>query len=1237
MAGRPELPVDPEAGPVQRLAHTLRELRRAAGGPAYRAMAKTAGFAATTLSQAAAGERLPSWPVVEGYARACGADPAPLEPLWKAAQERVSHAVREPDEDERSPYRGLTRYETDDRDLFFGRDRAVGELKRLVCEQRLAVLFGASGSGKSSLLRAGLIPHLREEAAAYGRPAVLRVLTPGPRPATTYGHLLTPADDEPESWVVVDQFEEVFTLCRDTEERTRFIDLLLAARDPDTRLRVLIAVRADFYARCGEHRRLADELCGAGLMLGPLTADELREVIVGPARQAGLLVERELTARLVEEVSGRPEALPMLSHALLETWRRRRGRALTLAAYEAAGGVRGAIAETAEELYRGLTPAQARIARHLLLRMVEPGLGATPDTRRPLPCAELAEHTNPDVPVVVDRLTRARLLTADQDGVQLAHEALITGWPRLTGWVEEDRDRLRHRSRLTEVARAWHEHGRDPGALYRGTALARAEELFPDHDLLTRTEQAFLTAALDARDTERHSAARAARRHRRLLTTLAAVLATALAVATVAWSQHRSDERQRAAIAARRVAAVADALRTTDPRSALLLGVAAWRIAPLPETRRALLGSLAQPEADAFTDPAPGTTPRRFLLDSGRTLLSVTGGHWTAWDVATHTRTRGGALPDGEALDAGTDGRVIAVSRPEGIRLWDTRAGRWTGGPAPLPLWTIIRLGHDDALVRDTEDGRVRLRAVGDGRVLFEIPSPGAADPVLSTDDRTAAVCPAHGAPQVWDTAARRRLPGAWEHAAGLCDPAPDGDTPTTVHLDHGRLLVLTADTVHVWDVRTGKALATVSDSGVSYASLSADGAFLVTTDPGELRVWRLSDPDAPVLRHGLDNQNPYDGPAWDPGRPALRYLEGGTVHTLDVAAAVTPAWRTTPPDQVLLSPDGTTVATAERTGGHYTFRLASTRGGAARTLPAPPLPVAADPADIAPLMAFDPHGTAFAYGFSAHGLPTTGQHLTVWDTRRSRVLHTLDLAPTPAEPIVTLALGPAGRTLHLVRIQPPGNLGAETWDTAGNRRTRAVPGLAGPVLAVSPDGRLLVGDNEVTLLPAGPPTDRDLVLGEEISALAFGADGTQLAAGAATGRVALWDGQLWQRAGILRNAFPPSLGGTPESVSALALSPDGTTLAVGGSTGTLQLWDTRTQQPLGSPLTTPGDAVRTLAFSRDGATLYAGSTHVPVQRYTVDPDRAVHEVCARAGGTGLTPERWRAYIPDAPYRSLCD
>ncbi|WP_443053485.1 helix-turn-helix domain-containing protein [Streptomyces sp. NBC_00285] len=565
--GRPERPLDPGTGPVQRLAYELRDLRKAAGGPSYRAMAQGAGFSATTLSQAAAGERLPSLAVVEGYVRACGGDPSQWTPRWKEAEAELAgapsgQATRGP-----APYRGLARFEPDHRHLFFGRDRMVAEVAELVCDHRFAALSGPSGSGKSSLLRAGLIPRLRQEIAERGHPAVLRVLTPGPTPATSHGHLLAPARGEPESWVVVDQFEEVFTLCRDPRERARFVDLLLTARDPASRLRVLVAVRADFHDRCAEHRGLADVLRGAGLPLGPMTARELREAVVGPAQAVGCLVERTLTDRLVDEIQGEPGGLPMLAHVLLETWRRRRGRMLTLAAYESAGGVRGAIAASAEEIYGALTPAQARTARHLLLRMVVPGGQGTPDTRRPLGWAELAQWADPDVPAVVERLTRARLVTAGEDGVQLAHEALITCWPRLQGWLEEDRERLRRHRTLADAARTWLDHDRCPDVLYRGTGLSRAEELFPDHrtdPALTVTERAFLAAAVRARETERRAAVRAGHRHRVLtasLSALSALLAAALLSEFAGCCEHEDDRRPCTRNAAGRVADLAGPTR----------------------------------------------------------------------------------------------------------------------------------------------------------------------------------------------------------------------------------------------------------------------------------------------------------------------------------------------------------------------------------------------------------------------------------------------------------------------------------------------------------------------------------------------------------------------------------------------------------------------------------------------------------------------------------------------------
>ncbi|MFI6936691.1 helix-turn-helix domain-containing protein [Streptomyces sp. NPDC050287] len=1284
--GRPERPLDPDAGPVQRFAHELRLLRREAGHPSYRAMAQRTGVSVTTLSRAAAGDRLPSAEVVLAYARACDADPGEWEARWKEAageQAAARDGAGTAEGDAKSPYRGLARFEPGDRDLFFGRDRPLAELLQLVREHRFAAVFGASGSGKSSLLRAGLIPAAQETTLGPGRPTALRILTPGERPATTYGHLLTPKDGDPDTWLIVDQFEEVFTLCRDRAERTGFIDLLLTAKDPDSRLRTVIAMRADFYGRCAEHPELADALRHCGLLVGPMSQAELREAVTGPATAAGLVVERELASRLVEEVVDQPGALPMLSHALLETWRRRRGRILTLAAYEAAGGVHGAIAATAERAYGTLTPAQEGAARRLLLRLIAPGEG-TPDTRRSATRAELDEWSDPELPMVVERLAAARLLALDGDTVELAHEALITSWPRLGRWIDEDRVRLVAQRRLGEDARAWLELGRDPGALYRGVRLDRAAELFapgersepspgrrspgerspgqpssderspgqrspgkpsPDarREHLTSAERAFLNAALAARDAERHVVARTRRRTRRLAATLSGLLAVALVISLVAWQQHGTEVRDEEDTAARRVAAVSDTMRTTDPRSAMLLSLAAWRIAALPETRAALLDALAQPERDAFTDPAQSDTATRFLVGSGRVLLSVSGRTWRTWSTVTHRALASGRLPAGTsgAFTAGRDGRLLEVDGDWGERLWDLTSGRWAG-PAPVSSQNMVSFDAAPRtyLVSSIDKPRQQLHAVSDGRVLFEARADSETNVAATADGRLVAVCPVSGPLQVRDIASHRDLAGAWTRAgANTC-----GDDNSRVEFDpRGHLLAAVSETdVHVWDTASGQQVADIAYPDAASVSFSGDGGFLAVSGPAELSVWRLSAPDAPVFRHSLNDQRPIGAIAWDPDRPEVRYLEGSTVHTLALGPATTSAWRGTPVSAALLSPDGRTLATAEQSAGGYAFRLRDTGDGRLlRTLPAAPLFGAdhgAGPATDAvplPLMAFSPDGTAFAYGVSASGGGASAQSLALWDLARARLRTTLDLAPSRAAAAEYIALGPGGRLLVAVRDQSARQIG-ETWDTTTGRRTAVLGDMNPAAPALRPDGRLLIDGDRLTTLSSGTRTTRPLGPGEEIVAVAFSPDGSRAAVGDASGRVALWDGDLTHRLGVLPNVFPdPPANGSPEAVGALAFSPDGGTLAVAGDSGSLQLWDTAGQQPLGSGLTTPGDAITSVAFTPNAATLYATSAHVPLQHYPVNPSYAATWICARTGTT-LSPAQWHTYIPEAAYRSVC-
>ncbi|KJK34264.1 hypothetical protein UK15_36875 [Streptomyces variegatus] len=1238
--GRREKPVDPSAGPVQRLAHDLRLLREKAGKPPYREMAERAGYSTTALSQAAAGDQLPTLGVVRAYVEALDADPDEWEVRWREADAEL----RAPAADEQAPYRGLARFEPDDSDLFFGREALAHELLHLARAHRFAAVFGPSGSGKSSLLRAGLIPLLRDGRGA-DRPAVLRVLTPGERPAHTHGPALVPQDGELDTWVIVDQFEELFTLCHDRDERDRFLDMLLGARESESRLRVVVAVRGDFYGHCAAHRELAEAVSHANLLVGPMSGDELREVVTGPATAAGLNVERVLTARIIEEVGDQQGALPMLSHALLETWRRRRGRTLTLAAYEETGGVRGAIAATAEQVYGDLDEAQARTARRILLRLIAPG-DRTADTRRPASRSE----PGPGALDVLERLAAARLVTLDGDTVELAHEALITGWPRLAGWIEESRDRLRAQRVLGEAARAWEELDRDPGALFRGSRLERAEELFgkqrekDDTDDLTGSERAFLTASAAARDAERDAVTRTARRTRALSVGLSVFLVLALTAGLVAWQRDRVGEEEAAKAAARRLATVAESLRATDPRTASLLGAAAWRIAPLTETRSALLGALAQPERDAFTDPQTGQDVRRFLTDQGRTLLRAEGGRVTAWDVAEHRRTGAYHLPGGaEASDVGPGGRFLVLTGEGSDTLWNLPEGRSAADLGDAELRATAPDGDAFLTQPIDESGQVRVLRTDDSKLLFTTGvSRSLTSAALGPGGRLAAFCPSEGAPQVWDTVHGRQLPGAWQKSdrtvCGTGSGADGGDRLLRLSADGRRLASVHGTAATVWDVRSGRVVADFASpgtTGFAQADLSPDGEFLATTDDQEIAVWQVASGGGQVFHRPLAGAE-VTGLTWTPdhGRHILRYLDRATVHTFDLTDRLAAHWQSTPADATLLGPDGTTLATATRSGHGYRFELRSTGTGtvlARSTLG--PLP--SDTGDETPQLAFSPDGRTLAVADTTSSGGSLRLRFTVWDVRDRTVRTSFTTSGAADRPVSALALGAGGDTLLAARSASGGDA-AEAWDTRTHRRSRTLHGLFGQAVAVRPDGRLLVGSaDRYADVSSGKVTGWALADGREVTALAFSPDGTRFAVGDTTGHVTLWDGDLRHTTGVLTGTADTAPSSRTEAVGALAFSSDGGTLAVGGAGGTLRLWDTAGQRLLGGDLPTPGDEIRSLAFGRNDGMLYATGPNVVLQRRPIAPDAAVRALCERAGG-GLARAQWRRYVPDAPYRQVC-
>ncbi|MFD7586494.1 helix-turn-helix domain-containing protein [Kitasatospora sp. NPDC059811] len=1290
--GRQEGPLDPAAGPVQRFAFELRELRREAGDITYRAMAGRTRYSVATLSRAAGGQQLPSLPVALAYVEACGGDPVEWERRWHAA---VRDAAAEDGDDADAPYRGLARFEPGDRERFFGRDRLVADLLALVDSHRLVAVVGASGSGKSSLLRAGLIPALRDRGATGPGPAAIRILTPGPRPASDHAALMAFGNSTGDTVLVVDQFEEAFTLCTEPAERAAFLDLLLAACEPDSRLRVVMSVRADFFGRCADHHGLAVALREATLLVGPMGPAELREAIVKPAAGAGLIVERALTSRIIEEVDGAPGGLPLLSHALLETWRNRKGRALTEAAYEAAGGVHGAIARTAERAYNRLTPQQAVIARRILLRLVTPGDGAQ-DTGRPANRSELeslgAVGGDAGTASVLEGLARARLVTLDGDTVRLAHEALINCWPRLNAWVEDARDRLRHHLRLTEAAKSWEDLGHDPGALYRGTRLAAAEAAFAagEHrDDLTPLELEFLTAGLTARDQEHRETTRSTRRLRTLLAALSALVVLVLLAGVIAWQQNRTGERRRTEAAARRAAAVADGMRSSDPVTAMRLSVASWKVADLPESRSALLGAEIQPDQDVFIDPPPGkAAPQMHVLSGdGRTLVGIGRDRVVKWDVDTHRQAA--SLPGmgdeaDDVTDMSADALALAVFGHDHVNVWDLPADGTSEVPATRqlfdsnPHFTAARFGPSGRTLllyaTDGPDDLIQVRDLRSRRVLLErrtrssehrrvshdewrripglrqqqmwredrrdhYPYPDAS---VSPDDGLMALCVPGEPIRVWNVPEQREIPAPWAPTvtAQQCLNQAVRFTP-----DSHRLAVTESQGVRIWDIASGTELPRIEHADLTEVAFSPDGTFMLASDGAELLLWRLDTPSAPVFRHPLANTDASQF-RLDLDERRIRYLEGSTgaeVRTIDITNVLDPTWESQSATAAAFSPDGNTLATVLASPGDHTyrFRLRDLHGGGhVVDLPGMSCPSRPEgiqtPLSCTVLMAFRPDGRAFAYGVVDHTRPDPAPSVSIWDISTSRTTATLDLVDLTqpaADTVNAIAFTPDGRSLLASRL--PQTESVEVWDVSRRTKTSVVSGVGGDQLAVRPDGQLVVtSHNQLADLPSGRVIPRTLTQ-NTTHTVAFSPDGTYLATGDEAGRVTLWDGAAQRNLGALPGTFRPNAAGTPDLISALAFSHDGRTLAAAGTDGTLRMWDLASHQPLGPALPAPGGAALSLAFSPDDRTLRTATEHVPMYEFTIAPDQEAADLCKRAGG-GLPQADWETYLREVPYRKVC-
>ncbi len=586
------------------------------------------------------------------------------------------------------PFKGLASFEPVDADYFFGRERLVAELVARLVGAGFLGIVGPSGSGKSSVLRAGLLPALAGGVLPGSGGWRRLLLRPGERPLEELRRVLVSGAKDPLAealdalpadarlLLAVDQLEELFTACRSDAERAAFADTLArAAADPDGRAVVVVALRADFYGRFAAYPGLAELLGGNQVLVGPMQASELRRAVELPAGRVGLRVEPELADALVDDVEGEPGALPLLSTALLELWQKRQDNTLTLAAYRESGGVHGAVARLAEGTYARIPDERKPLVRALMLRLVGEGEGDAP-VRRRAPLAELDLERNEDVADVLATLADSRLVTVSEGSVEVAHEALLREWPRLREWIEEDAEGRRLRRHITQAASEWDAAGRDRGELYRGARLAAALDWTADHALdVNELEREFVTESREASEQEAKRARRTNRRLRVLLAGVAVLLAAAVAGGMLAVNQRGEARDAETAQLAQRLGA--QALVEDDLDRSLLLARQAVAIDRSPQTRSYLLQALLRsPKADGIMHGRTEFLRAIEVSRDGRTLAvgSFRDG-LLFFDTRTYARIGGKSPVTGyvESLAYGPGGDTLAVGGDGFIRLLDAR------------------------------------------------------------------------------------------------------------------------------------------------------------------------------------------------------------------------------------------------------------------------------------------------------------------------------------------------------------------------------------------------------------------------------------------------------------------------------------------------------------------------------------------------------------------------------------
>ncbi|MCX2955288.1 hypothetical protein [Lentzea sp. NEAU-D7] len=1172
--------------------------------------------------------------------------------LW---EEALASPVTETDtppqgDDSVCPYMGLSAFGPQDANWFFGREMATNALLDRLNENGITMLVGASGAGKSSLMKAGVLPRLDKETIVISpgtdplKEFALRVpeLIPALESAVAAdGHVDLTHEVQlavGDRVVIVDQFEEAFTLGGDENRLRIFVQALHAAAEKSA---VVLGVRADFYARCLDFPELAEALQSRQMVLGAMSAAEVRDAVTSPAKAAGLQLEAGLVDLVLRDLGTHNRrgkdaydagALPLLSHALLATWQRRQAGRLTIAGYQAAGGIQGAVAATAERAWSDLDEPARAAARQLLLRLVRVG-DDTQDTRRRSSRHSLLEaSTNlPATERALEVLTHARLVTADAGSVEITHEALLQAWPRLRSWLDEDRAGNLTRQRLEEDAATWSAHDRDSSLLYRG---ARLEGVRQQRDVTTIAKEFVRTSE---------------RQHRknvwlrRSAVALVAVFALIAAGAAVIAVNQRNDAQFR------QVVAEADRLTASDPSLSAQFLMVAHRMRP---DDQGVVAKLLAIQQVPLAVPLVGHTGAVYLttFSPDGSLLATASYDRTArlWDVRDRSRPKELAViaEHRNWLSSAVfspDGKVLATTGQDAtIRLWDV-----ADPSAPKALKTIDTGNGPSYLLEFSPDGTL-LAAANEDRsaVLWDVRDP--ANPVTSgepmrehtasvrslsftPDGRTLATAGDDQTIRLWDVATRTPVGKPMTgHTLGIHSVAFSPD---------GKLLASGADDkmVRLWDPATQEPVGQplVGHTGPVWSvKFSPDGRTLASgASDATARLWSLTNPAAPTpLGRPLAARGAgifAVGFSPDGDSLATGSLENAVnLWSLPQAMLIGHSSQVTTPS---FSPDGKIVATGS---GDKTVRLWDVSD------PQHPEQIGQ------PLLGHERSVSRPRFRQDGKVLATAAGDKTVrlWDV--SDPEH-----PKPlGEPLVL-----SNRFSAWAVFRPDGQVlltsntdeSVRLWDVRDP--ARPVP-LGVPLtghdayindVEFSPDGRTVAtasSDKTVRLWDVSDPA-RPRQLGEPIKApqvvgqAIFTADGRTLITSGQDKVIRLYDVRDRERPVRISE-----LSGHTGTISAISVSADGRTLVSSSADRTFRLWNVEDPAKpyfLGRQIAGDWAAEPLAQFAPQGNVLATGNADGVVRLWDLDVEHEIKRICTATRGV-LTPALWQERLSQMDFRDPC-